>query len=230
MKRTLLVAMCVALLAGIAMPAMAQQTGLNTSGTVSLDYWMADISSEGETADQNFLPALTAVITSSSNWGVIAEYEDSDSDTSSAGTTFETKRYLFGVRYDFAYGWYADLAYVNTDVDLGFGAGVTGGVKVDGIRIGGGIDYPFEGSPWSMTADLGFGISPDATVSLAGASAGGDGEEVDFSLKFSYRFNKEGLLGNIGYKYVKLGADNNAGTTLDAKVDGFFLGAGYEWK
>lgn len=219
----------VALIIGVAAPAISAEKS-KYGGNVSLNYWIADISSEGENADQNFFPSLTAVVGVSPLWSVIGEYSDSDEDTSNLGTKIESKRYLIGARYDFENSlWYVDLAYQKTEVGMDDGAGTTASIDVDGIRLGGGFDYALEASPWSVNLDLGVGIANDADVSMSGVGAAGvDGDEVDVCLGFSYKFNEEGLKGNIGYRYLKNEASGNGGT-LDLKSDGFFVGVGYDF-
>ncbi|HOY62086.1 MAG: hypothetical protein BWY28_01132 [bacterium ADurb.Bin236] len=199
------------------------------AGTVNLNYWINDLSTDGEKLDQNAFVINGVIGIPETKWSAIFEYLNSGSDSDSANTfDAESNRYLVGARYDFEGGLYATLAYQNNEIDISSAAG-SGSVDSNGIRIGGGYAFAFEGTPWTGNIDLGLGIANDASESGIVGSESADSSEFDLDLKFSYKLPYEGLKANIGYRYQKInlkwdgGSDNN-------KYDGFYLGVGYDYK
>jgi predicted porin len=224
MKRYMFLAVF-ALVAGIALPAFAAlPTAPVISGNVSLSYWAADASEEGDSINQNFFPCLTAQVNVADNWSAIGEYSDSSASSEDDGSKDDSKYYKIGARYDFDKTlWYATLSWDKLEMRNVDGA-TTLKMSVDGIRLGGGLDYAFEASPWSVNWDLGLGIANGAKATGAD---GMDGDEFDTAVNFAYKF-KEGFTGNLGYRYMKLKLSSDAGSAT-IKVDGPVLGVGYDF-
>lgn len=226
-NKTLAFAFCMLFCAGMALPAAAAE-GPNPGHIVNLNYMIGDWDSAGTNADQKYFPDITAVFGVNENWRVEAEYMDAGSDIANDGSRVESRRYQFGARYEFALvGGYVSLGYAKMLNDVSVG-GIKASVDVDGLRLGGGVNFPIENTAWTANLDLGIGVGNNSVVSMGGVSGSFDGDAFDASLGFAYRFPKTGLTANIGYEYFKIKAEAPT-SSLTIKSKGPFLGVGYHF-
>ncbi len=253
MKRMFLAAAVLALAAYLAAPAAAAEKSLGITGSLALNYWMADYDVSGttytgvtdvaftESADQKYFPMFTALVTVSEPWSAILEYDSSGGknltiDNAATTSSMKTKRFLIGARYDFpamAQGNpYVTLSHNEFKATESSAGGISDTTKIKGLRLGAGYAFKFEGTPWTANVDLGFGISNKAKNDDMSSKA----NALDYDLGVSYKFKGAlGLKANLGYRALryKVKGNTRVATELDpatAKSKGLYLGVGYDFQ
>ncbi|MFA6450586.1 MAG: hypothetical protein WCX65_14025 [bacterium] len=236
--------MAMAMLFSMTLAAKAEQKPMAIGGEVSIGYMpmKADLSSvytsggvvSADSGDvtQNFLPALSAVITIAKPWSATLAYAASGSKTEDT-SKIKSTQYMLGARYDFQNGPYATISYGEYKfavTDVIPADSLT--IKYNGFRIGGGYSKEFEGTPFSAGIDVGFGIANQAKLTVAAGSLSPDATRFDFTVKGSYKIGTTGLKADLGYNYISLEHDTITapnGDTLESSLDvkGPFLGVTY---
>jgi len=234
MKKVLTICFVVAaFLFSLTLTAKAADKKSTIGGEVSLSYWPAKVNVEGDSAKQNFLPALTASIDVADSWSAVVEYDTSGSKAVSpadppTNTKLKSTQYLIGVKHGYQGGGYVTLSYEEYKFKMSTMDNSDGTIKFDGFRIGGGITKDFAKTPWSASFDLGFGIANKAKVSVAAGSLTSNADRCDASAKGSYKIGTTGLKADLGYRYIGLKTTDDAifpSTTFTIK--GPFIGVTY---
>ena len=217
-------------------PAIADESGIKS--TISINYWVSDVSKDGYTTDQSCFPAMTAVIRFMPEWALIAEYSAAEADTTDIGSELESERLLLGVRYDFKNDIYLTVAWNRIETEE-YVPIMTETIESEGFVFGGGFNFhESSGSPWTVNIDFAFGFDHDLIdeVNVLGFlfDFRTKSDVILADVSTSYHFAEEGFKLNFGYEYLQVNHEPQVigGTQIESTnyiFRGPYLGLGYDF-